>query len=657
MRRSFRVLYILTTICHSFQATSASPAGSEQRYPSYDYDIDRSAILKRQTSNFYAITGVHTGSGPNGSIPLQLEIRDLQKDPTTWTLYILGLDMLQYTPQTEMLSWYQIAGIHGRPFVAFDNVPPKPGNELNGYCSHVSILFPTWHRPYLALYEQVLYGMIQQIAQQYPAGPIRDRYVAAAANFRAPFWDWAAIPPDGQSVLPASVGGSPAVVVNGPAGTQTIANPLWSYRFQPLDPSQLPDPPASLTLSHRSRFLTIPSSTNFPRLSDIPPHGMHRLSPRTIWSLSSWTTMPHRFVAASTPSSQTIMTFHASHPLHCSSKRDANVLQYTTFSNEAWIKDNDPSSYDSIESIHDQIHGLTGSGGHMTYIDYSAFDPTFMLHHAMIDRIFAMWQILNPNSFVVPEPATYNTYTESVGQTQDINSPLRPFHQTVTGDFWTSASARSTESFGYVYPETVLGSSINVTNQVIVAINTLYGPTATSLANLKARNLATRQSQDSATMHTEWIANIRVQKYALKAPFFVHIFVGPFNPDPFSWSFEPNLAGTQAIFVKAASSMPATCNCDLDQVVAATIPLTDSLAENIASGNLKSMDASDVAAFLAQNLKYRVSLFNDTGVRNEDVPSLKVSVVSMDVETPESDSKLPVWKEVKGHMDVSMGAD
>lgn len=49
------------------------------------------------------------------------------------------------------------------------------------------------------------------------------------------------------------------------------------------------------------------------------------------------------------------------------------------FSNEAWIPNGKDyaGGFDSIESIHDQIHGLTGSGGHMTYIDYSAFDPVF----------------------------------------------------------------------------------------------------------------------------------------------------------------------------------------------------------------------------------------------------------------------------------------
>ncbi|KAF8860872.1 Di-copper centre-containing protein [Acephala macrosclerotiorum] len=620
MRHSLRALHILGTIYSSFRSTSALLTAPEQTYPSYDYGIDRSTIFKRQTSNFYAITGVHTGSGPNGSTPLRLEIRDLERDSTTWTLYILGLDMLQYAPQTEMLSWYQIAGIHGRPFVSFDNVPPKPGNEQNGYCSHVSILFPTWHRPYLALYEQVLYEMIQQIAQQFPAGPIRDQYVTAAVNFRVPYWDWAAVPPPGQSVYPSSVGGSPAVVVNGPAGTQTIANPLWSYRFQPLDPSQLPDAP----------FSRYPQTLRYPTTQDASAVSQNNLVAQQLDNNAS--SFRRRLY--------TLFT---------------NYHDYITFSNEAWIKDNDPSSYDSIESIHDQIHGLTGSGGHMTYIDYSAFDPIFMLHHAMIDRIFAMWQILNPTSFVVPEPAMYNTYTESVGQTQDINSPLRPFHQEVADDFWTSALARSTETFGYAYPETAQNSGINVTNQVIIAINTLYGPAATFPAKMKARSLVSRQSQDPNTIHTEWIANIRVQKYALNAPFFVHIFVGPFSPDPFSWSFEPNLAGTQAVFVKAASSIPSSCNRDLDQMVAATIPLTDSLLKNIASGALKSVDTNDVTKFLATNLKYRITLSNDTAVRNEDVPSLKVSIVSVNVETPDSDSELPVWRDVRRHIDMSMG--
>jgi tyrosinase len=128
----------------------------------------------------------------------------------------------------------------------FDGVEPIFGNSNNGYCTHLSILFPTWHRPYLALYEQVLHGLIQQIALAWPAGPVQDQYVAAAKNFRIPYWDWAAVPSGGGHVLPDSVGGSSTMLVNGPNGTQNIWNPLYSYEFKPLDTSQMPDQPVSI---------------------------------------------------------------------------------------------------------------------------------------------------------------------------------------------------------------------------------------------------------------------------------------------------------------------------------------------------------------------------------------------------------------------------
>jgi tyrosinase len=93
--------------------------------------------------------------------------------------------------------------------------------------------------------QQVLYGFIKQIASYYEPGPIRDGYVAAAVRFRIPYWDWAAVPSSGNSVLPACVGGSPGVEVDGPNGTQRIANPLFSYEFNPLDSTLLPDFPVS----------------------------------------------------------------------------------------------------------------------------------------------------------------------------------------------------------------------------------------------------------------------------------------------------------------------------------------------------------------------------------------------------------------------------
>ena len=54
------------------------------------------------------------------------------------------------------------------------------------------------------------------------------------------------------------------------------------------------------------------------------------------------------------------------------SKRFMNLLEayptYQRFSNKAWIP-NSPGAYDSLESLHDQIHGLVGgNGGDMSYV-------------------------------------------------------------------------------------------------------------------------------------------------------------------------------------------------------------------------------------------------------------------------------------------------
>ncbi|KAK3377299.1 hypothetical protein B0T24DRAFT_701698 [Lasiosphaeria ovina] len=60
-------------------------------------------------------------------------------------------------------SYYAIAGIHGRPYTAYNGVEGRHlvGREVNidgsanvgGYCAHTSIVFTTWHRPFLALFE------------------------------------------------------------------------------------------------------------------------------------------------------------------------------------------------------------------------------------------------------------------------------------------------------------------------------------------------------------------------------------------------------------------------------------------------------------------------------------------------------------------------
>lgn len=48
------------------------------------------------------------------------------------------------------------SGIHSYPLVPWDGVgqpSPEPNPNLPGFCNHNLVTFPTWHRPYMLLYE------------------------------------------------------------------------------------------------------------------------------------------------------------------------------------------------------------------------------------------------------------------------------------------------------------------------------------------------------------------------------------------------------------------------------------------------------------------------------------------------------------------------
>jgi tyrosinase len=95
-------------------------------------------------------------------VPLRWEVRELQRSfPDQYNLLILGLKNLEGQDGNKLTSYYQMAGIHGMPYKPWNGV----GSETNwqnssgfgGYCTHSSILFLTWHRPYLALWEVSLF--------------------------------------------------------------------------------------------------------------------------------------------------------------------------------------------------------------------------------------------------------------------------------------------------------------------------------------------------------------------------------------------------------------------------------------------------------------------------------------------------------------------
>ena len=60
------------------------------------------------------------------------------------------------------------------------------------------------------------------------------------------------------------------------------------------------------------------------------------------------------------------------------------VHDWFPFSHDGTKPGQPPAHYDSIESIHNEIHGLAGKNGHMGVVAYAAFDPIFWMHHANV---------------------------------------------------------------------------------------------------------------------------------------------------------------------------------------------------------------------------------------------------------------------------------
>ena len=74
-----------------------------------------------------------------------------------------------------------------------------------------------------------------------------------------------------------------------------------------------------------------------------------------------------------------------------------------------------------LENVHNGVHGWVG--GSMSAIPIAAYDPVFWAHHAMIDRLWYLWQMRHPSGS--PDPSILNMalppFPLTVAQILDIS--------------------------------------------------------------------------------------------------------------------------------------------------------------------------------------------------------------------------------------------
>jgi len=195
-----------------------------------------------------------------------------------------------------------------------------------------------------------------------------------------------------------------------PNGSTTIANPLYAYRFHPVSMNDFYYEPVSFPdfceiccytrADYRTQWGDWPTSLRAPTTNGVDAQSQDSsIGPILDNSRISFRDRLYN-----------LFTFYGN---------------YSEFSTESYNFGGEFKNADSLESIHDVIHGATGSGGHMTYLDYSAYDPIFWLHHMMVDRAFALWQAVYPDSYVEPNQAWQGSYT--IPEKARIDAETRKF--------------------------------------------------------------------------------------------------------------------------------------------------------------------------------------------------------------------------------------
>ncbi|TFK38415.1 tyrosinase [Crucibulum laeve] len=583
-------------------------------------------------TDHFVISGI-TGAGA----PNRREINDLVKDERQFSLYIQALQRMYDDSQDNTLSYFQVGGIHGLPFIPWDNStgsqPFNPNAQWGGYCTHGSTLFPTWHRPYVMLVEQILHKHATDIAATYTVN--QDAWKKSAADFRHPYWDWAS-----KAVPPPEVISLAQVTITTPNGRRTaVNNPLVRYRFHPIHSSFRAPYNAWQTTLRQPNSTSRTATDNVARL---------------------------RAVLSSAQSDITTGTFNML----------TRVNTWAAFSSHT-VGDGGSSS-NSIEAIHDDLHVYVGGSGHMSNPAVAAFDPIFFLHHCNVDRLLSLWSALHPGVWVSKGDSEDGSFTMRAEIPVDVTTPLTPFWNAQTS-FWASGQVGDTTKLGYTYPEfngLDMGNTSAVQQAISLIVRRLYSaptlgvfaamqpasfaaipesakptPLATSvdaggeedkLPGASARSINPPSNENdqfplASFVQTpsapeaelwEWTARIQFKKYELGGSFSVLLFLGTVPEDPEDWLVSPNFIGAHNAFVNTYAGQCENCRTQSELVNEGFVHLNGGIAQH---SGLGSFSPDVVHPYLKDQLKWKVQ---KTDGEVAELESLEVSVVATPLSLP-----------------------
>ncbi|KAF2808582.1 Di-copper centre-containing protein [Mytilinidion resinicola] len=542
-------------------------------------------------SSHYVITGAPVVRTASGAVPIRRDIRDLHDNHADlFNLYILGLRDFYAADENDDLSFYKIAGIHGRPYGPWQGAEGISGKDA-GFCPHSNILFLTWHRAYLLLYEQLLHKHVADVASKF-IPELRQRYVQAAQDFRIPYWDWSASIDNPDHPIPTYIAEDAEILVTETDGTQQLVdNPLHHFEFHPCEP--VPE-----TFDGKWQGWT--TTLRHPSSDDANATSRAALF---ISHFTDWSGQLHNDVGFDMLQNQSFNTYSKSH----------------------------------LELTHNLVHNIAGGGmdsdedrfwGHMDPLDYSAFDPVFWLHHANVDHILALYQPLHPARWLHPDNiAASGTYAIPDYSTVDAATPLSPFWNS-QGGFFTSNDLRDTIPLGYAYPETqrwLFATDGAFQDSVARAVGVAYSPDWRALVADPAAMRTGPVGLVERGVVTAWAVRVGVDKGAVGGSFGIRILL------------EGREVGRVAVLMPEGLEARG-------MVVNATVELTRALVGEVGEGRLRDLGEEAVGGYLQGRLGWRVDAISGGQVQAtapREVGLEEVVVVSNEVTVP-LDPEMPL---------------
>lgn len=561
----------------------------------------------------------------------RLEIREFYnlQGGRVYDLYILALRRTMDRSGADKNSWWQLAGVHGRPFRPWNNrAPGAPGVATDpdqglfqqftgtGYCTHGSTLFPTWHRPYLAYFEEVLWASAYLEINKVTNAAEKALWEKALEQFRIPYWDWglknAELPsmirnaahtwrffPNVKNIKDAPPYGNPLYTFFFKPGTYDVGDNFGNDRFRRWRRTLRHPPNDSPGVGDNIGAANTALTQNGNNIRQ----QVHELLLRSLPQDSNAN------IISGTPNSA------------------QDPARWGAFSNRVG------NSGASVESIHDGIHVWTGGDlGHMSSVPYSSFDPIFFLHHTNVDRLFAIYQAINPRNYVTPQRNGGGTYGINPDRIDRATSYLEPWLKRGGGRF-SSNDVRDTGVFGYGYadvPKHLYASSpTGLRRYVMGRVQTLYGNSVSSSAMRKRDYSEVGQGIDNSIVsnkYYEWRVDVVTDRSALGGSYNVHFFLGKPDRDYKKWITQPEFVGDYVVFTHSMAEPDGTDISAINNNITGSVPLTDAMVKAFGTTNLTSLNPQDAIPFLIRRLRWRVTDSDGLPVRAREVKGLKVSV-------------------------------